>query len=56
MKFQQKERNKTYLLTKNIKIRKKSKKLNYIKVRTFFINTKKKIVNYKLELLKNAKV
>jgi hypothetical protein len=45
-----------YLLTKNLKIRKKSKKLNHIKIESFFIKAVKKLVNYELDLLKNAKV
>jgi hypothetical protein len=45
-----------YLLTKNLKIRKKSKKLNHVKIESFFIKTIKKSVNYELDLLKNAKV
>jgi len=45
-----------YLLTKNLKIKKKSKKLNYVKVESFFIKAIKKLVNYELDLLKDAKV
>jgi len=45
-----------YLLTKNLKIRKKSKKLNHIKIESFFIKVVKKLVNYELDLLKNVKV
>lgn len=37
-------------------MRKKTKKLNYIKVRLFFCKIRKKIIIYKLELFKNAKV
>ena len=48
--------NKVYLLTKNLKIRNKSKKLNLIKVRSFFIKVMKGTINYKLELPKNTKV
>ncbi len=53
---QLKERNKMYLLTKNLKIRKKSKKLNHVKVESFFIKAVKESVNYELDLPKNAKV
>jgi len=45
-----------YLLTKNLKIKKKSKKLNHIKIELFFIKAVKESINYELDLLKNAKV
>jgi hypothetical protein len=45
-----------YLLTKNLKTRKKSKKLDHIKVESFFIKAIKESINYELDLLKNAKV
>jgi Na+/phosphate symporter len=45
-----------YLLTKNLKIRKKSKKLNHVKIELFFIKVVKKSVNYELDLPKNVKV
>jgi len=45
-----------YLLTKNLKIKKKSKKLNYVKVESFFIKEVKKSINYELDLFKNVKV
>jgi len=45
-----------YLLTKNLKIRKKSRKLNHVKIESFFIKEVKKSVNYELDLLKNARV
>jgi len=45
-----------YFLTKNLKIRKKSKKLNHVKIESFFIKEVKKSVNYELDLLKNARV
>ena len=41
---------------KNLEIKKKSKKLNHIKVRPFFIKLRKKIISYKLELYKKAKI
>jgi hypothetical protein len=56
MASQLKKRNKMYLLTKNLKIRKKSKKLNHVKVESFFIKTVKRSVNYELDLFKNARV
>ncbi len=45
-----------YLLTKNLKIRKKSKKLDHVKVESFFIKAIKKSVNYELDLPKDARV
>ncbi len=45
-----------YLLTKNLKIRKKSKKLNHVKIELFFIKEVKESVNYELDLLKNVRV
>jgi len=45
-----------YLLTKNLKIRKKSKKLNHVKIESFFIKAVKESINYELDLSKNAKV
>jgi hypothetical protein len=56
MASQLKERNKMYLLTKNLKIRKKSKKLNHVKIESFFIKAVKKSVNYELDLSKDARV
>jgi hypothetical protein len=53
---QLKKGDKIYLLTKNLKIRKKSKKLDHVKVESFFIKVVKKSVNYELDLLKNARV
>ena len=44
------------MLIKNLKIRKKSKKLDYIKVESFFIKVKKKTISCKLELLKYTKI
>jgi len=45
-----------YLLTKNLKIRKKSKKLNHVKIESFFIKAIKRSVNYELDLPKNARI
>ena len=53
---QLKEGDKVYLLTKNLKIRKKSKKLDHVKVESFFIKGVKGPVNYELDLPKDAKV
>ncbi len=41
---------------KNLKTRKLSKKLNYIKIESFLVKKTKKSINYELDLLKNAKV
>ena len=53
---QLKEGDKVYLLTKNLKTRKKSKKLDHVKIESFFIKEVKKSVNYELDLPKDAKV
>ncbi len=45
-----------YLLTKNLKIKKKSKKLNHVKIESFFIKAIKELINYELDLPKNVKV
>ncbi len=45
-----------YLFTKNLKIRKLSKKLNYVKVESFLVKKTKKSINYELDLPKSAKV
>jgi hypothetical protein len=45
-----------YLLTKNLKIRKKSKKLDHVKVESFFIKAIKELVNYELDLFKDVRV
>jgi hypothetical protein len=37
-------------------MKKLSKKLNYIKVELFLVKKIKKLINYKFDLLKNAKV
>ena len=56
MASQLKERDKIYLFTKNLRTRKLNKKLNYIKVRLFFVKKTKKSINYKLDLFKNVKI
>jgi len=53
---QLKEKNKVYFLTKNLKTRKKSKKLDHVKVEPFFIKVVKGSINYELDLPKDAKV
>ena len=53
---QLKERDKVYLLTKNLKTKKVSKKLNHVKVGPFFIKQQKKSVNYELDLFSNTKI
>ncbi len=45
-----------YLFTKNLKTRKLSKKLNHVKVESFFVKKTKKLINYEFDLSKNAKV
>ena len=52
-----KEGNKIYFLTKNLKINKRrSKKLNHVKVEPFFIKSVKGQVNYELNFSIDAKV
>ena len=52
-----KKGNKVYLHTKNLKINKeKSKKLDHVKVESFFIKDVKELMNYELNLLANVKV
>jgi hypothetical protein len=45
-----------YLLIKNLHTRRPTKKLDHVKVRPFFIQAQKGLVNYLLDLLKDAKV
>ena len=56
MTSQLKKRNKMYLLTKNLKIKRKSKKLDHVKVESFFIKEVKGSINYELDLFKDVKV
>jgi len=49
MASQLKKGDKVYLLTKNLKIRKKSRKLDHVKVEPFFIKEVKEPVNYELD-------
>ena len=52
-----KKKNKIYLFTKNLKINKKrSKKLDHVRVESFFIKIIKKRINYELNLFIDVKV
>ena len=52
-----KKKNKMYLLTKNLKINKeKSKKLDHVKIESFFIKIVKERVNYELNFFNDAKI
>jgi hypothetical protein len=51
-----KEGDKVYLLTKNLRTRKPTKKLDKVKVGPFFISKQISPVNYRLELPKDAKI
>ena len=53
---QLKEKNKVYLLTKNLTTKKLNKKLNYIKIESFFIKAVKKSINYELSLFENIRI
>ena len=53
---QLKEGDKVFLLTKNLKTRRKTKKLDHVKVGPFLISDIKGPNNYRLELLKDAMV
>ena len=50
------KKNKVFLFTKNLKIKKLSKKLNHVKVESFLIKNQKSKINYKFELSKNTRV
>ena len=54
--LQLKEGDKVQLYTKNLKIKRLNKKLNYIRVGLFRIKTIKGLINYKLKLFNNAKI
>ncbi len=41
---------------KNLRTRRPSKKLDHVKIESFLIKKAKELVNYELDLLKNAKV
>ena len=53
---QLKEGDKVYLLTKNLRITRPSRKLDHVKVGPFLIKKVRGSVNYELELLPDAKV
>ena len=53
---QLKKGDKMYLLTKNLKTKKISKKLNHVKIDSFFIKQQKRSVNYELNLFSNTKI
>ena len=51
-----KKENKIYLLTKNLKTKKSNKKLNHVKVGSFFIRKVKGLKTYELNLFKEIRV
>ena len=51
-----KKENKVYLFTRNLKTKKSSKKLNYVKIGSFFIKKIKRLKTYELNLFKEIKV
>ena len=52
-----KKKNKMYFFTKNLKINKRrSKKLNHVKIKSFFIKIVKERVNYELNFSNDAKI
>ena len=53
---QLKKGDKVYLLTKNIKSKRPSRKLDYIKVGPFLVKQQKGLVNYKLALPKDTNI
>ena len=54
---QLKERNKIYFFTKNLKINKRrSKKFNHVKIKSFFIKVVKKQINYELNFFVDVKI
>ena len=53
---QLKKGDKVYLLTKNIKSKRLSKKLGYIKVGPFLVKQQKGLVNYELDLPKDTNI
>ena len=44
------------MLTKNLKTKKINKKLNHVKIDSFFVKQQKKSVNYELNLFSNIKI
>ena len=53
---QLKEGDKVYLLTKNLRTKRLSKGLDYVKVRLFLVKEQRLLVNYTLDLPKDAKI
>ena len=53
---QLKKEDKIYLLTKNLKTKKVSKKLNYVKASLFFTKQQKAPANYELNLFSDIKI
>ena len=53
---QLKERNKVYLLTKNLQTKKSSKKLDHKKIRSFYIRAAREEISYKLHLSSNIRI
>ena len=51
-----KKKNKIYLFTKNLKTKKSNKKLNHVKIDSFFIKKIKKFKIYELNLFKRTKI
>ena len=51
-----KKKNKVYLLTKNLKTKKTSKKLNNIKIESFYVKKVKKSKTYELKLSKDIRI
>ncbi|KXL47736.1 MAG: hypothetical protein FE78DRAFT_126556, partial [Acidomyces sp. 'richmondensis'] len=49
-----KKGDRVYLLTKNLRTKRNSKKLDYVKVGPFLIEEQRGLVNYRLVLLKDA--
>ena len=56
MIYQLKKEIKVHLIIENLKLRRKRKKFHYVKIKLFFVKTKIKTINYKLELPKYHKV
>ena len=51
-----KKKNKVYLLIKNLKTKKSSKKLNHVKINSFFIKKIKRFKTYELNLFKRIRI
>ena len=53
---QLKEENKVYLLTKNLTTKRINKKLDYMKIESFFIKAVKRSISYELSLPQNIRI